>query len=305
MRVLITGASGFAGGHLAERCRAAGAEVIGIGRREADLTDASATDRAIAAARPDRVFHLAALASVADSWQAPRETIEANLASTFNVLDALRREAPEARVLVAGSGEMYGPVGPEHLPITEEQPPRPQNPYAASKAAADVLAGFFADAHDLHVVRTRAFNHAGPGQDERYVVAAFARQIAEAEAEGRAAIEVATGDLRPRRDFTDVRDVVRAYWLALERAQPGAYNVCRGESVPVADILSGLARLATVQVDQRTDPDRLRAVEVMEIRGSHERLTDATGWRPEIPLEQTLADTLAYWRERVRAEAAR
>jgi GDP-4-dehydro-6-deoxy-D-mannose reductase len=154
-------------------------------------------------------------------------------------------------------------------------------------------------------VRTRAFNHAGPGQDDRYVVAAFARQIAEAEAEGREMLELATGDLRPRRDFTDVRDVVRAYRLALEQGDPGVYNVCRGESVAIADILSALARQAKLHVEQRTDPSRLRATEVMDIRGSHELLTGATGWQPEIPLEQTLGDALDAWREQIAREAVR
>jgi GDP-4-dehydro-6-deoxy-D-mannose reductase len=210
-------------------------------------------------------------------------TIDANLASTYNLLEAVRRHAPEARVVVAGSSEMYGPV--PHV-ITESEPPRPQNPYAVSKAAADALAGFFADAHGMQVIRARAFNHAGPGQSDRYVVGALARQIAAGER------EIVTGDLRPRRDFTDVRDVVRAYVLLAERAEPGAYNVCSGETVAIADILAGLARHADVRVDQRTDPERVRAGEVMEIRGSHEKLTQATGWLPQIALDRTLADTL-------------
>jgi GDP-4-dehydro-6-deoxy-D-mannose reductase len=309
MRVLITGATGFAGSHLAELCAAEGAETVGIGSRDGDLTDPFAADRVVRQARPERIFHLAALASVGDSWREPRATLDANLASTFNVLEAARRHAPDARILVAGSGEIYGPVPVERQPIDESEPLRPQNPYAVSKAACDVLGGFFADAHGMHVVRTRAFNHAGPGQSDQYVVAAFARQIAEAEAEaqaeGREAIEIGTGDLRPRRDFTDVRDVVRAYWLALERAAPGAYNVCSGSTVTVADILSALARQAALRVEQRTDPDRLRTTEVMEIRGSHERLTAATGWEPEIPLERTLADTLDAWRAQLRGEALR
>jgi GDP-4-dehydro-6-deoxy-D-mannose reductase len=294
--VLITGATGFAGRHLAEHCRAEGAEVIGLGSRDGDLTDAGAAERAVRDAAPERIFHLAARASVGDSWEQPRQTIDANLATTFNVLEAVRRHAPQARVLFAGSGEVYGPVPAERQPIAEDEPFRPQNPYAVSKAACDVLAGFYADVHGLHLVRTRAFNHAGPGQDERYVVAAFAQQVARAAAAGSESVEIATGDLRPRRDFTDVRDVVRAYWLALDRADPGVYNVCSGEAVAIADILSGLARQARLHVEQRTDPDRLRATDVMEIRGSHERLTAATGWRPEIPLERTLADTLAALR---------
>jgi GDP-4-dehydro-6-deoxy-D-mannose reductase len=305
MRVLITGGTGFAGRPLAELCRAEGDEVTALGSAHADLTDAAATDRAVEQAQPERVFHLAARASVGDSWGDPRGTLDANVASTFNVLDAVRRLAPGARVLVAGSGEVYGPVPPERQPITETEPFRPQNPYAVSKAATDVLAGFFADAHGLHVVRTRAFNHAGPGQDDRYVVAAFAKQIAEAEARGEASLELLTGDLRPRRDFTDVRDVARAYRLALEQAPPGVYNVARGEATSIADILSALARQARLEVQQRTDPERLRATEVMEIRGSHEQLTAATGWRPEIALERTLGDALDGWRARTGERATR
>jgi GDP-4-dehydro-6-deoxy-D-mannose reductase len=295
-RVLITGARGFVGRHLAELCAAAGDEVVRSSRADGDLTDPAAADRVVAAARPERVFHLAAEASVAGSWHSPRATLDANLGATFNLLDAVRRHAPEASVLVAGSGEAYGPVPVERQPIVEAEPPRPQNPYAASKAACDVLAGFFADAYGLRIVRTRAFNHAGPGQSDRYVVSAFARQIAAAEAEGRDEVEIATGDLRPRRDFSDVRDVAGAYRLALDGAEPGAYNVCSGIAVSIADILAVLARHTQLRVDQRTDPERLRAGEVMEIRGSHELITQATGWAPQIPLERTLADALDAWR---------
>ena len=263
-----------------------------MGSADGDLTGADAADRIVREAAPARVYHLAAAASVAESWRAPRATIDANLASTWNVLDAVRRHAPDARVLVAGSGEAYGPVPPERQPVREDELFRPQNPYAVSKAATDALAAFFSDAHGLDVVRTRAFNHAGPGQSERYVVAAFARQIAAAEAAGSEEVEIVTGDLRPRRDFTDVRDVVRAYVRLLDDAPPGAYNVCSGEAVSIVDILAGLARHTALRVEQRTDPERLRAGEVMEIRGSHDKLTEATGWRPEIPLDRTLADTL-------------
>jgi GDP-4-dehydro-6-deoxy-D-mannose reductase len=199
-------------------------------------------------------------------------------------------------VLAAGSGEQYGPVPEERLPVSEDEPFRPQNPYAVSKAAADLLAGFYADAHGLRVVRTRAFNHAGPGQSDAYVVSAFARQIADAERGGSGELLLETGNLAPRRDFCDVRDVVRAYWLAVERGEPAIYNVCSGVSVPVADILARLAAHTELRVEQRTDPSRLRKHEVMDIRGSHERLSGATGWQPEIPLDRTLADTLDWWR---------
>jgi GDP-4-dehydro-6-deoxy-D-mannose reductase len=314
MRVLITGASGFAGRHASAHVRAAGAEVVGIGRHEpdaelqaavsdwvrADLSDASSARDAVRAARPDYVLHLAAQASVAESWRDPSGTIQANVSSTVNLLDALAAEAPESRVLLAGSGEQYGPVAPERLPVTEDEPFRPQNPYAVSKCAVDIAAGFYADARGLHVIRARAFNHSGPGQHERYVVSSFARQIALAEAEGLAKVVVRTGDTRPSRDFTDVRDVARAYWLALQTAPVGVYNVCSGRALSVADILAGLARLSDLTVEQITDPALLRKKEVMEIRGSHDRLTDATGWQPEVPLERTLEDTLSYWRDQLR-----
>jgi GDP-4-dehydro-6-deoxy-D-mannose reductase len=185
--------------------------------------------------------------------------------------------------------------------VGEDHPLRPGNPYAVSKAAVDMLTSLYRDAHGLRVTSTRAFNHAGPGQSDDYVVSAFARQIAEGEARGGERIEIVTGSLEPRRDFTDVRDVVRAYWLALERAEPGVYNVGSGGATAIADILAGLAAHSRLAVEQRTDPAKLRPHEVMEIRASHDKLTQATGWRPEIPLETTLRDTLDWWRERVAA----
>jgi GDP-4-dehydro-6-deoxy-D-mannose reductase len=319
VRILITGASGFAGRHLARHCADRGAEVVGLGSRpaseaelpaevasyvQADLRDAAPTRAAVKQASPEWVFHLAAAASVARSWQEPAETVGINVLSTVNLLEAVRLSAPAARVLMVGSGEQYGE--PARLPMDEQHPQRPRNPYALSKAATDLAAGFYADTHGLHVVRARAFNHAGPGQAGLYVSASFARQIAEAEArDPGGTIEVVTGNLETRRDFTDVRDVVRAYWMLLEAAAPDAYNVCRGESVRTADILATLAQEARVEVEQRTDPQLVREGEVMEIRGSHDKLTEATGWMPEISLEQTLRDTLDWWRDRAGAGAAR
>ena len=312
-RVLITGVGGFTGRHLARLCAAAGDEVVGNGRSETasvevaaylrgDLTDAAQAAGVVREAAPDRVFHLAAEASVARSWQDPAGTIEANMSSTLNLLEAVRGHAPQARTLVACSGEQYGP--PERLPVDEQHRFGPQNPYAVSKACVDLMTGVYADAFGLHTVRARAFNHAGPGQSDAYVVSSFARQIAQAEADGQSAVEIVTGNLEPRRDFTDVRDVVRAYRLALEHAEPGAYNVCSGRSSVIGDILAALARESPLDVRQRTDPSLLREKEVMEIRGSHDKLSAATGWQPEIPLERTLRDALDWWRERVRAEAA-
>lgn len=302
MRVLITGAAGFAGRHLAALLQDAGHEVAGIGRSAdspvdgryltADLLDADATRRAFGELAPEWVFHLAADASVERSWREPAATIRNNVETTLNVLAA----AGDARVLVAGSGEIYGP--PKQLPVDETHELRPQNPYAVSKASADLLAGFYADGHGLHVIRTRSFNHAGPGQTADYVVSAFARQIAEAEQRGEESVVVKTGELRAHRDFTDVRDVARAYVLLLEDAEPGAYNICSGVSRSAADILAALGQESSLEVKYETDPARLRKHEVMDIRGSHDKLTSATGWQPEIAFEQTIRDTLDWWRGR-------
>ena len=317
MRILITGAGGFAGRHLAELCESEGAETIGLGRGEppadmrvlsggwitAPLEQPGAATRAVREARPDRIAHLAGQASVAESWHAPRETIDVNVDSTLNLLEAVAAEAPAARVLIAGSSEQYGPVDAEDLPVTESQPFRPQNPYAVSKCSCDLLASFFADAREVDVIRARTFNHAGPGQHERYVVSNFARQIAEAEAGDADGVVVRTGNTEPRRDFTDVRDVVRAYWLLLERGPAGAYNVCSGRSLSVAEILAGLAEQTPLEVEQRIDPALLRDHEVMEIRGSRERVAEQVGWEPVVPIDRTFADVLEAWRERVGAPA--
>jgi GDP-4-dehydro-6-deoxy-D-mannose reductase len=292
VRVVVTGAAGFAGGHLVDACTAGGDDVVGLTRPACDLRDAEGTRTAIAAARPDVVYHLAARAHVGESWRDPRGTLSDNVAMTLNVLEAVRTEAPDALVLAVASGEIYGT--PERLPIDETAPLRPQNPYAVSKASADLLASFYADAHALRVVRVRAFNHAGPGQDASFAISSFARQAAEG------AQRIVTGNPETRRDYTDVRDVVRAYRLLAERGEPGVFNVCSGRATSTAELVAMLGR--------ECDGAEPRPNEVMELRGSYERLRAATGWEPEIPLEQTVRDTLTWWRdgpERARTAAPR
>jgi GDP-4-dehydro-6-deoxy-D-mannose reductase len=213
---------------------------------------------------------------------------------TLNVLEAVRAEAPSATVVAVASGEVYGP--PERLPVDESAPLRPQNPYAVSKAAADLLAGFYADAHGLRVIRARAFNHAGPGQATTYAIASFARQVAAALDAGQDPVRIVTGNPDTRRDYTDVRDVARAYRLLAERAGSGVYNVCSGRTASAAELVAAFAQAAGVGVEHVVDPELVRAHEVMELRGSHERLHEATGWEPEIPLARTLSETLAWWR---------
>jgi GDP-4-dehydro-6-deoxy-D-mannose reductase len=213
---------------------------------------------------------------------------------TVNLLEALREAAPAAVVVVASSGEVYGP--PEQLPVDESAPLRPQNPYAVSKAGCDLLAGQYADAHGLHVVRVRAFNQAGPGQSDEYVVGTIARQIAAAEAAGASEAVVETGSPEPKRDFTDVRDSVRAY-VAAAGAPPGIYNVCSGSSVSVSELVELAAEVADIPVRHEVAGDRMRKHDVPEVRGSAARLREATGWEPAIPLRQTIADAIAAARD--------
>jgi GDP-4-dehydro-6-deoxy-D-mannose reductase len=283
VRALITGASGFAGRHLVAASEAAGDAVATASRADGvDLLDAEQTRAAVAAARPDVVYHLAALAHVGESWKHPGAYLSANVEMARNVLDAVRAEAPQATVVAVASGEVYGP--PASLPVGESAPLRPQNPYAVSKASADLLAGFYADAHGLRVIRARPFNHAGPGQEPTYAIASFARQAAAG------AERIVIGNPDTRRDYTDVRDVVRAYRLLAERGEAGIFNVCSGRTASAGELVAMLGR------EYDSDPKLVRAHEVMEVRGDPGRLRAATGWEPEIPLERTLADTVEWWR---------
>jgi GDP-4-dehydro-6-deoxy-D-mannose reductase len=307
--VVITGASGFAGGHLADACLAAGDRVISLTRSgggpggvAVDLLDGDATREAIGAAAPDVVYHLAALAHVGRSWGDPAATLTQNQVMTFNVLEAVRTVAPGAVVIAVSSGEVYGP--PASLPVDESAPLRPQNPYAVSKAAGDLLAGFYADAHDLRVARPRAFNHSGPGQPALYALASFSRQVAAGIEAGDDPIRVVTGNPDARRDFTDVRDVVRAYRMLAVAGAVGVFNVCSGRSASAAELIAALGEAAGVEIDHVVDPKLVRAHEVMDVRGSAARLHAATGWAPELPLATTLADSVAWWRAEIRAGRA-
>ena len=274
----------------------------GQGGVAVDLTDPDAARAAIAAAAPAVVYHLAALAHVGRSWGDPGATLARNQAMTLAVLEAVRREAPDATVVAVSSGEVYGP--PAALPVDESAPLRPQNPYAVSKAAGDLLAGFYADAHGLRVARPRAFNHSGPGQPPLYALASFARQVAAGLEAGADPIRVVTGNADARRDYTDVRDVVRAYRLLAAAGEPCLVNVCSGRSASARELVAALGGAAGTEIEHVVDPSLVRAHEVMEVRGSAARLHAATGWEPEIPLETTLADSVAWWREEIRAGRA-
>jgi GDP-4-dehydro-6-deoxy-D-mannose reductase len=320
VRVLISGIAGFAGSHLADHLLAEdGPEVHGVVRPQsptpniahlcerltlhpADLRDYPAVRRVLAAVRPERVYHLAARASVAASWRDPERTLVDNIVMQLNLLRALGELDLAPRVLVVGSADEYGLVPPAELPVSEATPLRPLNPYAVSKIAQDYLGAQYHLARGLHVVRVRPFNHLGPRQGPGFVAPDFASQIARIEA-GRAEPVIRVGNLSARRDFTDVRDVARAYRLALERGEAGAvYNIGSARSHAIQEILDGLLALSPARVRVEEDPARIRPSDTPEIVCDARLFHEATGWRPRRTLEESLRDVLDEWREIVRRE---
>jgi GDP-4-dehydro-6-deoxy-D-mannose reductase len=301
MRAAVTGSSGFVGSHLVPYLRSRGDDVVTIDRTGSppvDVTDAAQVREVLHATRPDAVYHLAALSHVGRSWDAPETVFRVNALGALNVLRACA-DAGVGRVLVAGSADEYGAVGAEDLPLTEEAPIRPITPYGASKAAADILAlqAFLGDG--LGTLRVRAFNHTGPGQSASMLVPGLAGRIADAErATGS---KVSVGRLDVVRDLCDVRDVVRAYRLLIERGTPGeAYNVCAGRNVSVRDVAETMLSMSEAPLELVVDPELVRPVDVPRLVGSPARLRGATGWEAEIPLDRTLRDVL----DAARAERA-
>ena len=291
MRALVTGATGFVGRHLVAHLAAAGDEVT---ISEAEVTEPELLEADFCQRRPDAVYHLAAQADVRASFTDPAATLRVNVEGTFNVLDAARR-AGAARVVVVSSADVYGRVEPADVPVDEAAAMRPVTPYGASKAAAEMVCVQAGLGRGLDVIRARAFNHLGPGQSDRFVAAALASRIAANERTG--AEEVRVGNLQARRDFTDVRDVVRAYRQLAERGAPGeAYNVCSGTARGIYELAEALIARAGHPMRLTADGKLLRPVDVAEVRGDPSKLRDATGWRPEVPLERTLDDLLDYWR---------
>lgn len=310
-RCLVTGASGFVGPHLRTALLAAGHDVWTTDRGTAphpqhlqcELLDAAAVRGVLTTARPDWIFHLAGLSSVAYSFAHPGEVLHTNLVGACNVFEAMRGACPRARILVVGSAEEYGAVDAAAQPIREDQPLAPASPYAVSKAAQELLAQQYAHSHGLDVVLARSFNHSGPGQSDRFVLPGFARQIALAE-QGRQEPLLLVGNLDVWRDFLDVRDVVQAYVQLLAHGESRtAYNVCRGEAARVGDLLDGLVQRARIALRTEVDPERWRPSDLPVLRGDPGRLHARTGWRPQFTLERTLDDILGDWRARVAPEA--
>jgi len=318
MRALITGITGFVGSHLAEYLLERNYEVFGSVRWrskrdnvhhlelknavtlfETDIKDPMSVRKTVADCLPDEIYHLAAQSFVPTSWSAPAETLDTNIQGQLNILEAAREVTPEARLHVVGSSEEYGFVKPDEVPITELSPLRPLSPYGVSKVAQDMLGYQYARSYGLQVIRTRAFNHTGPRRGDVFVTSNFSKQLAEI-AKGKREPIMKVGNLEAKRDFTDVRDTVRAYHEIVTKGTPGdVYNICSGVGRPIQEVLDMLIRISGVNVKVEQDPARMRPSDVMVLEGSHEKITKEVGWEPTIPFEQTLQDLYEFWLDRV------
>ncbi len=318
MKVLITGISGFAGSHLAEYFLAEGKhEIFGtikwrsdrqnishiqdrIHLLECDIKDAFAMKTIITEIKPEQIFHLAAQSYVSFSWRAPQETLITNIIGELNLFEAVRQVKIDPLIHIAGSSEEYGMVVPEELPITEANALRPLSPYGVSKVTQDLLGYQYFKSYGLKIIRTRAFNHTGPRRGTVFATSNFAKQIVEIEKNKRDPV-IYVGNLEAVRDFTDVRDAVRAYALTLERGDPGeVYNIASGKGIKIRDMLDMLVALSNADLKIEQDPTRLRPSDVELLIGSSEKFQKKTGWKPEIPFDKTMKDLLDYWREKIK-----
>jgi len=316
MKALITGITGFAGSHLAELLLSRDVSVVGTYRPrspmtnlsdktlgevaliECELRDSHAVRRVIHGVRPDRIFHLAAQSFVPTSWESPADTLNNNIMGQLNIFEAVRSLGliDHTRIQIACSSEEYGLVHEDELPITEDNPLRPLSPYAVSKVAQDMMGYQYHRSYSLQVFRTRAFNHTGPRRGEIFVTSSFAKQIADIEVGKRSPI-IKVGNLDARRDFTDVRDTVRAYADILECGDAGeVYNIATNTTIKIGDMLDLLLSMTDTAITIETDPARLRPSDVPVLHGDYSKLNAACGWKPEIPFERTMEDLLEYWR---------
>lgn len=324
MRILITGITGFVGSHLVDFVEQnhPDVEIFGIKRWrsktenvdlkdtkvkycECDIKDAHNVDQVIGDIRPDKIFHLAAQSFVPSSWDSPSETFNTNIIGQCNIFEAVRKiknTGYQPAIQIACSSEEYGLVKPDETPIKETNPLRPLSPYAVSKVAQDFMGYQYFKSYGLNIIRTRAFNHSGPRRGEVFVDSNFAKQVASIEKKLQDPI-IKVGNLDSIRDFTDVRDIVRAYWLATEKCEPGeVYNICSGKKFVIKEMLNTLISNSTVKdIKIEPDPTRMRPSDVPILIGDYSKFREQTGWTPEISyLEKTLPDTLEYWRENIR-----
>lgn len=315
-KALITGIAGFVGSHMAELLLSQGVEVYGLCRprsktdhisgiieklhlEDADLLDSHSLYSTISRIKPDMIFHLAAQSFVPTSWVSPSVTLEVNIVGSSNLFEAVRMAGIDPVIQIAGSSEEYGLVHPDELPIKETNPLRPLSPYAVSKLAMDYLGYQYFQSYKIRIMRTRGFNHTGPRRGETFAESNFARQIAMIE-KGKLEPIIHVGNLEASRDYTDVRDMVKAYMLAVEKCEPGeSYNICTGKAIKIGDMLNLLLSFSKLTVDIKQDPLRMRPSDVPVLLGDNSKFIAQTGWKPEIPFEKTMEDLLNYWRARV------
>ncbi|HEY5601073.1 MAG TPA: GDP-mannose 4,6-dehydratase [Patescibacteria group bacterium] len=314
---LITGIAGFAGSHMSELLLDKGWKVYGIARWrskkenithienkinlvEADLLDSHSLDNITSEIKPDVIFHLAAQSYVPSSWISPSVTLEINVVGSSNLFEAVRKNKLNCPIQIACSSEEYGLVKPDEVPVKEENPLRPLSPYAVSKVAMDYLGYQYTQSYNLNIIRTRGFNHTGPRRGEVFAESTFAKQIAEIE-KGKKEAVIKVGNLEAQRDYTDVRDMVRAYLLATEKCEAGeVYNICSGKAWKIKDVLKllmDMSKVANIKIQE--DPTRMRPSDVPILIGDNSKFVKMTGWKPQIPFEKTMEDLLNYWRERV------
>lgn len=310
MKALIIGAAGFVGSHLIQHLSTTyeweihatklpdeNLSVSGIHIHNLDILNMNEIRQLLVNLKPDYIFHLAAQSSVALSWKNPSLTVDINIKGTLNILDTIYSIADYApRVLLIGSGEEYGYILPDETPVSESVVPRPGNIYAATKVCQNMLGNIYSRAYNLQLIMVRAFNHIGPNQTPIFVASDFCKQVAEIES-GRKAPTLHVGNLSAKRDFTDVRDVVRAYGLLIQYGKPGeTYNIGSGHAISIQELLDTILSLSTAKISVTADPARLRPSDIPIIEADITKLQATINWHPEIPLKQTLLETLNYWR---------
>lgn len=317
MKALITGITGFVGSHLADFLLSKGYKVYGISRWrsdtrnidhikskltliDADLNDAHSFYNAIQEIKPDEIYHLAAQSFVPTSWTAPADTLQTNVIGTVNLFEAVRKAGIDPKIQVACSSEEYGLVKPDEIPIKETNPLRPLSPYGVSKVAQDMLSFQYFQSYGMKIVVTRGFNHTGPRRGDVFVCSNFAKQIVEIE-KGLKEPVIKTGNLDAVRDFTDVRDMVKGYNLALKKGIPGErYNICSGKGYKIKELLDMFLKMSDINIKTENDPERMRPSDVPILIGDSSKFRKQTGWKPEIPFETTLKDLLDYWRASIK-----
>jgi GDP-4-dehydro-6-deoxy-D-mannose reductase len=305
--VLLIGARGFAGSHFSDAARDAGLDLISASTSgdEADLAcdlrDPASLGRALAEVRPSAVVNMAGQASVRASWSKPRDTFEVNATGVLNLLEAIASGAPDAYLLCPSSAEVYGASGPATMPLTEDAAVRPLSPYGSSKAAMELLANQYSRSRGLRAGIARAFNQIGPGQSAEFVASSCARQIAQAERDGNDQVQMTVGNVSAARDFTDIRDSARAYVAMVERGLTGTYNVCSGRALKIEELLEQMQSHTHLAVEATVDEALIRRADPPLVLGSADRLRESTGWEPRIPIGQTVANLLDWWRRRLDA----